>query len=105
MQIQVNTDNAIHGDERLIEIVTETVSSELNHLSDRLTRVEVHLADQNAEKRGPENIRCTIEARPRGLDPMAAHDEAADITSALKGAAKKIRGRLTSEFEKIDSRR
>ena len=105
MQIQVNTDNVIHGDERLIEIAKDAVNSDLNHFSERLTRVEVHLRDQNAEKRGPEHIRCTMEARPRGHGPIAAHHDAPDILAALKGAAKTLRARLTSEFEKLDAHR
>lgn len=105
MQIQVNTDNFINGDERVIEIAEEAVRSDLSHLGERLTRVEVHLKDQNADKHGPEHIRCTMEARPRGLGPMAAHHDAADIPAALKGAAKKLRSRLSSEFSKLDPHR
>ncbi len=105
MQIQVSTDNFIHGDERVIEVAEDAVNSDLGHLEDRLTRVEVHLKDQNAEKHGPDHIRCTMEARPRGLGPMAAHHDAPDIPAALKGAAKKLRARLTSEFGKLDPHR
>lgn len=105
MQIQVSTDNFIQGDERVIEVAEEAVISDLGHLEDRLTRVEVHLKDQNAEKHGPDHIRCTMEARPRGLGPMAAHHDAPDIPAALKGAAKKLRARLTSEFGKLDPHR
>ena len=105
MQIQVNTDNFIHGDERVIEVAEAAVETDLGRFSDRLTRVEVHLKDQNADKHGPQHIRCTMEARPRGLGPIAAHHDAADIPAALKGAAKKLRGRLSSEFEKLDPHR
>ncbi|KZY47337.1 ribosomal subunit interface protein [Roseovarius sp. HI0049] len=105
MQIQVNTDNFIHGDDRLTEVAEQAVQTDLGHMEDRLTRVEVHLKDQNADKHGPDHIRCTIEARPRGLGPMAAHHDGADIPAALKGAAKKLRSRLTSEFEKLDPHR
>lgn len=100
MQIQVNTDNIIHGDERVIEVAELAVQNDLEHLSERLTRIEVHLKDQNADKHGPDHILCTMEARPRGKDPLSAHHEAADIQAALKGAAKKLRSRLTSEFGK-----
>lgn len=105
MQIQVNTDNVIHGDARLTEVAEAAVTADLGHFSDRLTRIEVHLKDQNADKHGPHHIRCTIEARPRGLGPIAAHDDAANIEAALRGAAKKLRGRLQSEFEKLDPHR
>lgn len=103
MQIQVNTDNFIHGDERVTEVAELAVKADLAHFQDRLTRIEVHLKDQNADKHGPEHIRCTIEARPRGLEPIAAHHDAADIPAALKGAAKKVRTRLTSEFDKLSA--
>lgn len=35
MQIQVNTDNFIHGDERVIEVAELAVSNDLEHMSDR----------------------------------------------------------------------
>lgn len=105
MQIQVNTDNFIHGDERVIEVAEAAVTTDLGHFEDRLTRVEVHLKDQNADKHGPSSIRCTMEARPRGMGPIAAHADAADIPAALKGAATKLRARLGSEFEKLDPHR
>ena len=105
MQIQVNTDNFLHGDARVVEVAETVVRGDLEFLSDRLTRVEVHLKDQNADKHGPAHIRCTVEARPRGLGPMAAHHDAADVRAALKGAAKKLRKRLSSEFEKLDPHR
>ncbi|MBO9477415.1 HPF/RaiA family ribosome-associated protein [Shimia sp. R11_0] len=102
MQIQVNTDNFIHGDARVVEVAELAVNADLDHLRDRLTRVEVHLKDQNADKHGPDHIRCTMEARPRGMDPLSAHHDGADISAALKGAAKKLRNRLSSEFGKAD---
>ncbi|GAA6182235.1 hypothetical protein NBRC116594_36730 [Shimia sp. NS0008-38b] len=105
MQIQVNTDNFIHGDTRVIEVAERAVTQDLDHLSERLTRIEVHLKDQNADKHGPDHIRCTLEARPRGMGPMSAHHDAADISAALKGAAKKLRSRLSSEFGRADQHR
>lgn len=105
MQIQVNTDNFIHGDERVIEVSENAVRTGLDIFAYRLTRVEVHLKDQNADKHGPEHIRCTMEARPRGMDPIAAHADAADIQAALKGAAKTLRGRLSSAFQKLGPHR
>ena len=105
MDIHVSTDNHIQGDERVAEVAENAVKTDLGHMNDWLTRVDVHLKDQNGAKRGPANIRCTIEARPRGLAPMAAHADAADIPAALKGAAVKLRGRLQSEHAKRDPHR
>ena len=101
----VSTDNTIHGDERVGEVVRNAVTNDLGHMSDWLSRIEVHLKDQNADKKGPEHIRCTMEARPRGLAPLAASADAADIPAALKGAAVKLRGRLQSLHAKRDPHR
>ncbi|MGR3714780.1 MAG: HPF/RaiA family ribosome-associated protein [Shimia sp.] len=105
MQIQVSTDNFIHGDARVIEVAEQAVRSGLEHMDDRLTRIEVHIKDQNADKHGPDHILCTMEARPRGMAPMSAHHGGADIQAALKGSAKKLRARLTSVFDKADMHR
>lgn len=105
MQIQVNTDNVIHGDTRVIEVAEEAVRADLGLFDDRLTRIEVHLKEQNSASRGPKHFHCMIEARPRGLDPLAANHDAEDIQGALKGAAKTLRGRLSALFDKRDPHR
>ncbi|MDD9920703.1 MAG: HPF/RaiA family ribosome-associated protein [Boseongicola sp.] len=102
MEIHTSTDNTINGDLRVAEVAELAVKNDLGHMDDWLTRVDVHLKDQNGSKKGPANIRCTIEARPRGLAPMAAHADATDISAALKAAAVKLRARLQSEHSKRD---
>ena len=64
MHFKLNTDANIQGDERLAEVAENAVVSALGHLTGRLSRIEVHLADVNAAKGGHDDIRCTIEARP-----------------------------------------
>lgn len=105
MQFQLNTDHNIQGDDRLAEVAESLVSGALGHLTGRLTRIEVHLADTNAGKGGPDDIRCTVEARPEGLQPMTVTHHDADVEAALRGGGKKIRAALDSEFGKLDKRR
>ncbi|MEE4185802.1 MAG: HPF/RaiA family ribosome-associated protein [Gammaproteobacteria bacterium] len=100
MQFQLNTDAHIQGDERLAEVAQEMVTAALGHLTDRLTRIEVHLADTNAAKGGRDDILCTIEARPEGMQPQTVSHADADVASALRGAGKKLRALLDSEFGK-----
>ncbi len=104
MQFQFNTDANIQGDDRLAEVAENTVVSGLGHLTSRLTRVEVHLADVNAAKGGPDDIRCTIEARPEGMQPQTVTHFDANVEAALRGGAKKIRALLDSEFGKLAQR-
>lgn len=106
MQFQFNTDSHIQGDDRLAEVAETTVSSALGHLTARLTRLEVHLVDVNgAGKGGADDIRCTIEARPEGMQPQTVTHNDANVDAALRGGAKKIRALLDSEFGKLDKRR
>ncbi len=104
MQFQLNTDANIQGDERLAEVAENTVTSALGHLTDRLSRIEVHLVDVNGAKGGADDIRCTIEARPEGMQPQTVTHNDANVDAALRGAAKKIRSLLDSEFGKLERR-
>ncbi len=104
MQFQLNTDANIQGDDRLAEIAQNMVVSSLGHLTSRLSRIEVHLADVNAAKGGADDIRCTIEARPEGMKPQSVTHFDANVEAALRGAAKKIRALLDSEFGKLGRR-
>ena len=105
MQIQLNTDTHIAGDARLGALAEETLQAELGHLTGRLSRIEVHLGDENGAKGGARDIRCVLEARPEGMQPHTVQHHDADIATALRGAAKKLRALLESEFGKLDKRR
>lgn len=101
MQIQVNTDRNIEGHEKLSEWVSATVEDALDRFSDHITRVEVHLSDENGSKKGEEDKRCLMEARLKGRQPIAVTHDAANLDQAVHGAAEKLsrsiestRGRL-----------
>lgn len=95
-KVQVNTDSSIKGDERLQEIVEGIVNETLGRFRDDITRVEVHLADENGPKGGPDDKRCTMEARVRGLQPAAVTHRAAELRDAISGAARKLQASLDS---------
>lgn len=90
MQIQVNTDKNIDGGEGLSAHVTAVVEKALKKVGDRVTRVEVHLSDENATKNGPEDIRCTMEARVNRHQPTAVTHHAPSVNLAVDGAAEKL---------------
>lgn len=101
MIFQLNSDRNIKGDERLAEIAERIVAKELGSLVARLTRTEVYLQDVNAAKGGPDDIRCVIETRPDGMNPSSVTSNGADIESAIRGAAKKLRSLLDSEIGRL----
>lgn len=94
MQIQFNTDNNISGREQLGSWVEASVSDALDRFGDQITRVEVHLGDVNSHKGGADDIRCMIEARLAGRDPIAVTHQAPDIETAVNGAVGKVRRAL-----------
>lgn len=90
MQIEVTTDRNVEGGERLIRQVEQDVESALARWSGQLTRVEVHLGDENADKPGTADKRCMVEARPGGKPPIAVTEHAPTIEAACAGALKKL---------------
>ena len=104
MQIQVNTDNNIGGREALADHVKGVVGKALDHVSEHITRVEVHLSDENAHKGGQHDKRCMLEARMAGRQPVAVTDEAATLEQAVDGAAAKLARLITSTLGRLHDR-
>jgi ribosome-associated translation inhibitor RaiA len=90
MQIQINTDHNIPGREALSAHVTSVVENALSHFKQRITRVEVHLTDENGPKTGARDMRCAMEARLGHHQPVAVIHEAATLHQAIAGAADKL---------------
>ena len=97
MQIQVHTDNNIDGPEQLTADIETDVASALERFSDHLTRVEVHLSDESAGRVTDADIRCMIEARPEGQNPVAVTDNAGSVDAAVNGALQRLVAMLTSD--------
>ena len=71
MQIQVNADNHLESGEARDAWARAVVESAMTHLADSVTRVEVHLSDENAGKGGGAAMRCKMEVRLTGRPPVA----------------------------------
>ena len=101
MQVQVNTDNHIHGREALIQRVASEVEGTLARFADQITRVEVHLNDANGHKGGDHDKRCLMEARLAGHQPVAVSCEAGNLDAAIDGAAGKLEKSLDHILGKL----
>jgi ribosome-associated translation inhibitor RaiA len=101
VHIQVNTDKNIEGSEELARKVRATVEDALSRYSDRITRVEVHLSDENSHKSGQDDKRCMIEARVEGRSPTAVTHQAATLDQAVDGAADKLQRALDSALGRL----
>jgi ribosome-associated translation inhibitor RaiA len=102
MEIQINTGSNIEGVDEFARRVEEEIETVLGRFSDQITRIEVHLNDENAEKNGGSDKRCLIEARLAGRDPEAVTHNASSIEQAYAGAAKKLRRVLDARLGKLN---
>jgi len=101
MEVLVNTDSSVQGHEALAGDVEAAVRHALVRFADRITRVEVHLSDENSHKHGADDKRCLIEARIAGRQPTAVTHHADDLTKAVAGAADKLKRALDTVFGKL----
>jgi ribosome-associated translation inhibitor RaiA len=91
MYIQINTDHNIEGHQALNAQVSGVVEDALSRFSDDITRVEVHLSDVNSNKKGgDDDMRCMMEARIKGLQPIAITHQAATVDQVVDGAVDKL---------------
>ncbi len=91
MHIQINTDHNIEGREALADQFRGVVESALSRFSEQITRVEVHVSDENSDKKGGhDKMRCMMEARIEGRQPIAVTHHASTLDEAIEGAAGKL---------------
>ena len=103
MKIQLNTDHNIDGGEDMIRRAEEVVNNTMSHLAEHITRVELHLSDENSDKGGGRDKRCLIEARMEGHRPIAVADEAETIDQAIVGAADKLKSTLEHTLGRLSN--
>ncbi len=100
MTIQFNTGRNVNGNEALAATFIALISDELKRFSRQITRVEVHLSDEDGNKASENDKRCILEARLDGLDPIVATNLANTYELAVAGATKKMK----SSLDKVTSR-
>ncbi len=96
MHIEIHTDTNIVGREALAADVESVVESALHRFRDRISRVEVHLSDENGRRGGRDDKRCMMEARIEGRRPTAVTHQAATVGDAVDGAADKLKRSIES---------
>ena len=105
MEIRINTDSNIEGDNALTQQVEAVVRGTLDRFSERITRVDVYLSDENSDSKfGTDDMRCVLEARLTGLSPIAATHQAQTVEQAVDGAAEKLKHSLETTFGRMDDR-
>jgi ribosomal subunit interface protein len=105
MLVQVTTDNHVSGGEKLNAYVESALSDALERYGDQVTRVGVHLADENSHKKGDADKRCTLEARLKGLEPIVATGSGADIDQAIDQSIEKLLAALEKKVGRLGDKK
>lgn len=103
MIVQLNTDKNIEGTARLEAYVSEKINSGLKHFAENITRVEVHLSDQNADKGGKDDIQCKLEVRLEGHQPILVTSKNESTEKALSEGISKMKAMLQTIKGKINN--
>lgn len=105
MFIEVNTDHNIRGTESLSLQVRGIVEDSLDNFSTRLTRVIVHLSDENGDKSGPDDKKCLLECRLENFAPIVVSHRGENVIQCLDVACDKMHKALTNAIGKLRDRR
>jgi ribosomal subunit interface protein len=104
MQIQISSDKNISMHKKLSNLIESDLHRILNRYKNELTRVEIHLTDENGDKSGAQDKRCLIEARPKHHQALTVTNDSSDIHSAVTGAANKMQRLLVTTFGRIEDK-
>jgi hypothetical protein len=105
MIVQVNTGNTIDGNAAMTDSLETLTRDRLARFADKLTRVEIHVTDENGPRESGDDKQCVIEARPTGLGPVKVTDTAGSIHQATVGALGKMVSALDRTYGKLTDRK
>jgi ribosome-associated translation inhibitor RaiA len=94
MNIQFNTGNNIDGSDRQSDYFSTLISEDLKRYDSQMTRLEVHLSDQDNSQHEKSEIKCTLEARLKNLNPIVVTNQGNSHEEAIKGAIQKLKKSL-----------
>jgi ribosome-associated translation inhibitor RaiA len=104
MIIVFNSDKNIKSTQQQADYFKGYITDELDRFSEHITRIEVHLSDENAGKTGPDDKRCLLEARSKNRQPMVVKANNNTIEQALFDAVAKLESALDTVYGKMKNR-
>ncbi|MDO9038789.1 MAG: HPF/RaiA family ribosome-associated protein, partial [Lutibacter sp.] len=79
------------------------IAEDLSRFSEHITRLEVHLSDENGQKDALNDKRCLVEARLEGMKPIAVTNIANNHEQAVDGAIDKLITTLETKFGRLNN--
>jgi len=103
MTIQINSDSNLTVHKEFRDQLQSQITEELSRFSDHITRLEVHLSDENGHKDALNDKRCMVEVRIEGMKPIAVTNMANNHELAVEGAIGKLIATLGTKFGRLNS--
>jgi hypothetical protein len=101
--IQIHTDNQVETSGDRNASLEEQVRQRLARFEGRITDVEIHVSDVNGARAGG-NLKCTLEARVNGFQPVAVTENGTNIDRCVIAAAKKAVRALDHQLGRLSDR-
>lgn len=101
MQIQVNTNQSVQNKDATEQWAKTELNTLFGRFKEDITRIEVHLSDENGDKKSTDDKRCVMEARMAKHQPLAVTHNASSVDEAFRGAAAKLKRLLESTIGKL----
>jgi ribosome-associated translation inhibitor RaiA len=103
MQVHIHT-NGVHQSDAIVKRATSEIEAALALFADQVTRVEVHLHDDNGPKAGIDK-RCLMEIRLAGHQPLAVEHAAPDLYEAISATAGKAERAVRHKLERHEAKK
>lgn len=84
--------------------VQDQVDKATQRFAARVTRVDVHLHDDNAHKKSATDKRCVLEARLTGMEPLTVEHAGEDVYKTVAEAAGKLERLIGHKLERLGDR-
>ena len=101
MQIQVNSNRSLNTGESFERWASGELHQSLGRFKGDITRIEVHMSDENSDKTSPDQNRCVMEARLVHHEPLAVNHNAPNQDLAFRGASEKLKRVLDHTLGKM----
>lgn len=101
MQIQINSDKNIELTKDAKDDLKLKVEKKLARFDNLITRVEVHLSDENSDKSGLNDKKCLIEARLLNRQPIIVTDHSENTGKSFVACLNKIQRKINAIVEKM----
>lgn len=101
MQIQINSDKNIEITKEAKDDLKSKVEKKLDRFDNLVSRVEVHLSDENSDKSGLNDKKCLMEARLLNRQPIIVTDHSDNVGKSFVSSLNKLQRKIDSIVGKM----